>query len=165
MATAMERLKEVGGEAAVEVMEEIKKSSERKIDSQIGEFKDKWDKLFNQRMIYALGAIIAVAALTIVTALYTATKEVNQSVITLQDKILSSQETIRKSEDQLIASKKALTDATDSLTSKTREVGNALKELDEAKTALKTAAIEMNRSTQELRKLQARQESSVRTKP
>src|SRR5262245_34427025 len=82
VATAMERLKEVGGEAAVEVMTEIQKSAESKIDSQIAAFKDKWDRLFNQRMVYAIVAIAAIVALGIVTSLFTATKDVNQAVIT-----------------------------------------------------------------------------------
>jgi len=165
MTTAMERLKEVAGEAGVEVFADIKKSTEEKIDTQVGNLKDKWDKLINQRLVYALLAIIGLAALATVTSLYTATKEVNQSVITLQDKILASQEIIRKSADQLIASNKALTEATDSLTSKTRELTAALKEVGEAKTALKTETDEMKRSTEELQRLRARQEPSAKAKP
>ncbi len=81
MATAMQRLREVGGEAAVEVMADIKNSSEQKINDQISALKDKWDRLFNQRIVYAIGGIIAVVALAVVTSIYTATKDVNQAVI------------------------------------------------------------------------------------
>jgi hypothetical protein len=162
VATAMERLKEAGSEAAFEVMAEIQKSAESKIDNQIATFKEKWDKLFNQRMAYAIVAIVGVVALAVVTSLYTATKDVNQAVITLQDKILSSQTLIGQSAAQLEASNKAITHATDSLS---RAAASALRGLDSARAALRATGVEMKRSTEELQRLRSRLESTGRAKP
>jgi DNA repair exonuclease SbcCD ATPase subunit len=165
MATAMEQLKEVGGQAAVEIMTEIKESSEKKIDAQVRSLGEKWDKLFNQRIVYALGVVIAVAVFSAVTSIYTATKEVNQSVISLQERILSSQELIQKSQDKLNASNTLLSQAADSLNSKTRDVAGALKDLEEAKGALRTTAAEMKHATEELQSLQAHLQATAKPKP
>ena len=63
-----------------------------------------------------------------------ATREVNQSVVSLQERIMAAQQTIQNSRDALNAQQDILVKATGEVKAKTDELSNTQKQLDKART-------------------------------
>jgi predicted nucleic acid-binding Zn-ribbon protein len=133
-------------EERTQEIEKYERELRGKTENRLKDVEDKVTRDVRTRVFSIALTVVIVAAGAMLVGSFAATREVNNSVISLQNTIIATQNAIKDADKALTEQAKKLSDASNALTLKTTE-------LDSAKSKLEDATREFNRVREELEKV------------
>jgi chromosome segregation ATPase len=144
-ALIIEQQQKVEGKYAA-FKEKAEKELEERKEKAFASMEENVTKNVRNKVLALAIAVVSLAALAMIGSGYTAMREVNQSILTLQEKMIAAQDTIQKSNDAFAEHKDRLVDANTSIKAATNDLNAVREQLEKARTEYN----ELAKATREL---------------